>query len=467
MEVKIGLECHVQLNTKTKIFCGCPTYASEKPNSTVCPTCLGMPGSKPRLNKKVFEYGIKAALALKCKLPKETFFSRKTYFYPDMPKNFQITQYETPIAKDGLIKIGKEEKPIRIRRINIEEDPGKLIHVGGDITNAQYVLIDYNRSGIPLLEIVTDPDLSSPEEARIFLDKLRLILEYLKIFDVDAGLMKCDANISIGGGNRVEIKNILGFRAVEKALKFELLRQQRVIKTSKVISQETRHFDEASGVTKSLRIKETEEEYGYIFEPDLPSYDLSEENLKQIEKQIPELPDSRVLRLIKQYKLNKEIANAIVNSDIYVADFFEKCSELYPNSQKIGNWIALEIIEQLNKRNMKFHDLKIKPEDFVALAKMVDNEEVSDLVARRKVILEMVETGSKPVDIVKQKHYMIVKDEGKISEVIREVIKKNKKVVAEYKTGKKEAIHYLVGEVCKKVKVNPKNVLEILEKELA
>lgn len=464
MKAKIGLEVHVQLNTRSKLFCGCPTKATEMPNSYVCETCLGHPGSKPRLNRKALEFATKVALALGCRLPAETFFSRKTYFYPDMPKNFQITQYETPIATDGAVELQK--KTVRIRRINVEEDPGRLVHVGGDITKADYALVDYNRSGIPLLEIVTEPDMSSPEEARAFLDKLRLVLEYLGVFDVDSGIMKCDANISIAGGSRVEVKNILGFRAVEKALKFEALRQQRLLKTKAKIVQETRHFDDLSGVTKALRLKETEEDYGYIFEPDLPVYTLAKQYLDKVKAQLPELPDARISRFVKQYKLNKELANAIVSADKAVADFFERCAELYP-SKRLGRWVALEIIEYMNKMKIRFSELRLNPEHLVELARLVDRNQVSDLVARRRIIPEMLATGKGPKEIAEHKRYSITKDSKKVLAVVKEILVKNKKVVQDLRSGRKEVIHYLVGEVCKRVKADPKEVLRLIRKHLS
>jgi len=260
--MKIGLEIHVQLATKTKLFCSCPNKVSKKPNTLTCDYCLGLPGTKPRLNKKALEYAIKIGLALNCKFPEKTYFSRKSYFYPDMAKNFQITQYEVPFAKDGYVTINihNKEKKIRIRRIQLEEDPARIVHVGGSITEANYVLVDYNRSGIPLCEIVTEPDMENPAEARLFLQKLSSMLQYLDIFNPDVeGSIRVDANISLGE-SRVEIKNISGFKEVEKALNFEVVRQKNLMKKSKEILRETRGWDSVANVTRSLRSKEEEEE---------------------------------------------------------------------------------------------------------------------------------------------------------------------------------------------------------------
>ena len=311
MKVMIGLETHVQLNTKTKMFCGCSIKnIPDEPNSRCCPTCLGMPGSKPSLNRAALDAGVKIALALGCEVSGEVIFSRKTYFYPDMAKNYQITQYEIPIAKEGsfeTIDSNEKAKTIRIRRINLEEDPAKLHHEGGDITTADYVLIDYNRSGIPLCEIVTEPDISSPREARIFLQRLSTALEYLGVFSKGEMSLRTDANVSVEGNNRVEIKNITSFADVEKALDYEIERQSNVIDRGGSIESQTMAWDSKHGVTKAMRKKETEEDYGYIFEPDLVAVDVKIEALKDIRKNLPEMPQQRYERYLARYKLSKEL----------------------------------------------------------------------------------------------------------------------------------------------------------------
>ncbi|MEK6909472.1 MAG: Asp-tRNA(Asn)/Glu-tRNA(Gln) amidotransferase subunit GatB, partial [Candidatus Aenigmatarchaeota archaeon] len=322
MKSVMGLECHVNLLSKSKLFCNSPTdYENYDPNETTCPVCTGMPGSKPSLNKKIVESGLMVAKALNCEISPVMFFSRKSYFYPDMPKNFQITQYEIPLARNGYLQI--TNKKIRIRRIQIEEDPGKLIHVGGSITNAQYVLVDYNRAGMPLIEVVTEPDFENVQEVREFLSKLQSILEHLEVYDASKeASLRVDANISLEGGTRVEIKNITGFVNVEKALSYEIVRQQNLVRMGMQVERETRHFDETTKTTATLRKKETEEDYGYIFEPDLPQFTISEKMVKATEKRMPELPDSRVKRFIKKYTLPENQSQTIVYTDKALADFF-------------------------------------------------------------------------------------------------------------------------------------------------
>ena len=288
IQAVMGLEIHVQLNTNSKLFCSCSTkYEDKQPNEVTCPICLGFPGSKPKVNRAAIDFAILVAKALNCSINSPMFFSRKSYLYPDMPKNFQITQYEIPIAEKGILNI--VDKKIRIRRVHIEEDPGKLIHVGGSITNAKYVLVDYNRSGVPLIEIVTEPDFESTKEVRKFLTKLSSILEYLDAYDPSGeGSLRVDANISLKGGERVEVKNITGFKNVEKALNFEIIRQKNSHNMNVDITRETRHFDAQTNTTASLRKKEFEEDYGYIFEPDLTKIEIDNKWVKGLVDNMPE-----------------------------------------------------------------------------------------------------------------------------------------------------------------------------------
>ena len=315
----IGLEVHIQLKTESKLFCSCPVQA-DTPNTALCPTCLGLPGSKPVVNKKAVEHALRLALALHCKINPESYFSRKTYFYPDMVRNYQITQYEYPLAQEGMLVV--RGKKISIRRIQLEEDPGSLIHEGG-IAHAQHVLIDYNRSGIPLVELVTDPVFTSAKEARDFLEALVVILEYVDVYDAKNFTLRVDTNVSLGKNPRVEIKNITGFRAVEKAIEFEILRQKMAIDQGEKIVQETRHYDADSGDSISLREKETEEDYGYMFDPDLPKMVCDEKKIALIKKNMPELPQQRAERMMKQYQLSEYNAG-IIASEKKMADFFEE-----------------------------------------------------------------------------------------------------------------------------------------------
>jgi len=309
-DVKIGLETHVQLDTKTKLFCSCPNEESEEPNNHVCETCLGHPGSKPRLNEEVVNQAVKASEALDCNVNEDVFFSRKTYFYPDMSKNYQITQYEVPVGENGekLVKVGDEEIEIGIKRIHIEEDPAKMKHVGGNISDSDYTKVDYNRAGTPLIEIVTKPDFTSAEQARAYLQQLAKMLQYLELYHPDSNYsIKSDANISIDGGQRVEVKNITGTSEVEKALNYEISRQKQLKKRGKEVEQQTRSFNSDLAATESLRQKETEEDYGYIFDPDLTRQDLDEELRKEIKNALPELPREKFERFREEYGLKDKL----------------------------------------------------------------------------------------------------------------------------------------------------------------
>ncbi|HID42262.1 MAG TPA: Asp-tRNA(Asn)/Glu-tRNA(Gln) amidotransferase subunit GatB, partial [Archaeoglobaceae archaeon] len=325
-DVVIGLEVHVQLNKlKTKLFCSCSTdYHEDEPNTHVCPVCLGMPGAMPVINEKAIKYAIKVALALNAKVQPFTVFDRKNYFYPDLPKDFQISQYDRPLAWGGYVTIETEEgeKKIFLKRIHMEEDPGKLSYKGS-ITTARYSLIDYNRSGMPLLEIVTEPVMNSPKEARLFLNKLRIILEYLDVFDGSLeGAMRIDANISIRGGGRVEIKNISSFKGVEKALTYEITRQKNLMRRGREIKRETRHFDEVNNITISLRGKEEEQDYRYFPEPDLVPV-VTEEIVEEVKDTIPEMPEQKRIRFIEQYGIGDNFAKVLV-LDSKMADYFEE-----------------------------------------------------------------------------------------------------------------------------------------------
>jgi aspartyl-tRNA(Asn)/glutamyl-tRNA(Gln) amidotransferase subunit B len=346
MTVMIGLETHVQLNTRSKMFCGCanPVNLDEEPqpNTLTCPTCLGMPGSKPRTNRAAIDAGIRLALALECRVEPRFFFSRKTYFYPDMSKNFQITQYEVPLCRDGRMSImaGGRMKRIRITRIHLEEDPAKLVHVGG--LGGKHTLVDYNRSGIPLAEIVTEPDFSSPAEAREFLQKLAAVLEYLGLYDpASRAVFKSDANVSLSGGERIEIKNITGTKEIEQALKYEIARQRNMLSRGVKVRRETRAWNPDVGSTQPLRGKEEEAEYGYIFEPDLARIEVGRQELAKARKALPELPDAKRDRYVRRFGMSGKVAESLV-SDPQVAAFFEEVSGKVgkAGSDVAAAWIA-------------------------------------------------------------------------------------------------------------------------------
>ena len=463
MKVIMGLEVHTRMETKSKFFCSCSTdIDGAEPNSHTCPVCLGFPGSKPAANKKVLDFGTMVARALNCKINQEMFFSRKSYFYPDMPKNFQISQYEIPIASKGWLQLSN--KKIRITRVHLEEDPAKLQHVGGDITSAQYVLVDYNRAGMPLIEIVTEPDFETTKEVREFLAKLSSILEHLEVYDsAKEASLRVDANISIEGSERVEIKNITGFANVEKALNYEIIRHQNLLRMGQKIVRETRHFDAQTKSTASLRKKEFEDDYGYIFEPDLTKIVISNQWINQIK--MPELPDQRAARFMQQYKLREREANIIVYVDKALADFFEACSKLYKGYEQLSFWTVGDLLKNLNANDIAIRQSKITPENFVELLKLIDSGKITGKLAK-EIIKDFVKTGQHPAEIIKRKKIVVIGKTADIEKIVREVVAANKKAYDEFKSGKREVLGFLIGEVMKRTRAaaDPKVVKKIIEK---
>jgi aspartyl-tRNA(Asn)/glutamyl-tRNA(Gln) amidotransferase subunit B len=445
MKVKIGLETHVQLNTRSKAFCGCrnPVNLPEEPepNTLVCDTCIGLPGSKPRANRAMLEDALKVAEALNCRIARETYFSRKTYFYPDMGKNFQITQYEVPLASTGKITVGGRK--VRIRRVHMEEDPSRIVHIGG--LGGRHTLLDYNRAGIPLIEIVTEPDFSSPEEARDFLHKLITILEYLGVYDSDSkAVLKSDANISLAGGKRVEVKNITGTREIEQALKFEIFRQKNLLRRGGRIDQSTRTWDPDTKTTRELRAKETEEDYGYIFEPDLTMLEITREHVSRIRKSLPELPDQKHSRFVRQFRLEPKVAEALV-SELDLANLFEDVAKKV-NPKIASTWIAGYLKKTLNYNDLRFRDSGLKPEWITSLLRMLQKGEFTDRNAEL-VIRRMVEDRKDPQTVMK-KHgigrKISLKGED-LADSIEKVLKNNPQAVRDYKAGEEKALHFLVG----------------------
>jgi len=463
MKVMIGIEIHCQLMTKSKLFCSDST-ASAEPNTNVCPVCLGFPGSKPKINKVALDYGIMVALALNCKINKSMFFSRKSYFYPDMAKNYQITQYEIPLATEGFLEI--DGSKIRIRRVHLEEDPAKLVHVGGDITSAKYVLIDYNRAGIPLLEIVTEPDFTSPKQVREFLEKLSSILEHLGVYDAShEASLRVDANISLEGGERIEIKNISGFADVEKALNYEIVRQKGLLRMNVKVERETRHYDADRRITKSLRKKEYEEDYGYIFDPDLPEIEIDDGWIEQLKKKMPELPDERIKRFVNEYKIQEYQARVIVYTDKYLADFFEECCKIYNNPENAAKWIITYLLKSLNWHNITIRQSKVKPKEFAEFLELMDKGEITERYGK-ELIKDYVDSGISPKKLIEGKVAKI--DDSQVEKIIDDVIKQNIKAVEEYKSGKAKAIEFLIGLILAKTnkQADPKKIREILLKKL-
>ena len=441
-KAKIGLEIHLQLKTASKLFCGCPSRA-DKPNSSLCPICLGMPGSKPVLNKKVLESAIKLGLALNCTIQKENFFSRKTYFYPDMSKNYQITQYEFPLCINGHLKY--KNKLIRIKRVHIEEDPAS-IQYPGTIDKSEYCLIDYNRAGVPLCEIVTEPDLTSAEEAREFLEFLINIIDYLDIYDSKNFTIRVDANVSLPGTQRAEIKNITGFKSVEKAIGFEIIRQKGKLRRNEEFKQETMHFDAATNKVIPLRAKEFEEDYGYIFDPDLPKIVIDVKLIEKIKETIPELPSEKLDRLIKKYDITEETASVLV-SEKEICDLFEESIKKAEKNLTI-NFITVTLKKVLNYNGLKLKETKLTTENFIELLRLIEKNDLTirmgDLLLR-KLVLSKKSTK----ELIKELGFLKIEN---IDNILTKIIEKNKEVVEDYKKGNSKALHFLIGLVLKETK---------------
>ena len=469
-ETVIGLEVHLQLNTKTKIFCGCANRFGEEPNSQTCPVCLGLPGTLPVLNKQALHYAIKVAMALNCRINPTIKFDRKNYYYPDLPKGYQISQHALPIANDGFLRIeaGGKAKEIKIHRAHLEEDAGKLIHD----TSGSYSLVDYNRTGTPLVEIVTDPDLRSPEEAHDYLTKLKLTLQYLEVSDCDMekGSLRCDANISLRPagakelGVKTEVKNMNSFKAVKAALEFEEGRQQKLLDAGERVVQETRLWNEEKGITLSMRSKEEAHDYRYFPEPDLVPFIVEENILSEIKNSLPEFPPEKHSRFMKQYSLTDYDAKILVQ-DRYLADFFEDCSKIFPQPKKVCNWLSGPLLQELNTRRVSIRNFPVKSRDLTDLISLVEKGSISHLTGK-DVLKLMADTGKSPDEIIKEKGLTQVSNESELEKIIEEVLRENPSVVEQIKQGKNSAVGFLVGQSMKKSqgKGNPKIFGELIKR---
>jgi aspartyl-tRNA(Asn)/glutamyl-tRNA(Gln) amidotransferase subunit B len=450
-DVIIGLEIHVQLNRlQSKMFCSCSTaYHDSLPNSHTCPVCLGLPGSLPVINKKAVEYGIKVGLALNCTIEEETLFYRKNYYYPDLPKGFQISQYDYPLATKGHIMIlgdNGAERNIRINRAHMEEDPGRLVHAG-TIDKAKYTMVDYNRCGMPLLEVVTEPDLCSPKEARVFLDKLKSILDYLDVFDgTQEGSMRIDANISLKGGDRSEVKNITGFKGVEKALSYEITRQKNLQRRNIKVVQETRHFDELRNITVSIRSKVGAHDYRYFPECDLAVMRIAPW-VPAIRAALPELPDVKRERFVKQYSLADDHAKSLT-SEIKLANFYEAvASKAAPKLAAV--WIADVLKGELNYRDLGIESFR--EEHMAEIVQMLEQSKISEDGAVQ-IIRELLDKkGSSPQEIVKALGLCKAEDDA-VQKAVREAVAESAAAVADYKAGSERALNFVVGLVMKKTR---------------
>lgn len=457
-EVVIGLEVHVQLTKlRTKMFCSCSSdYRGKEPNTMTCPVCLGLPGTLPVLNKRSIEFAMLLGLALKSEIQPNMFFFRKNYYYPDMTKNFQISQYDkaggVPICVGGELtfNLSNEKKTVHFRRIHLEEDPGRLQY-DGSISTSPFVYVDYNRNGSTLVECVTEPELKSPEEARVFLKKLRSIIEHLGIADLSLeGSMRCDANISYKGHSRVEVKNISSMKEIERALNFEMMRQKQKIKSGQDIVQETRHWDEVRRVTISLRTKETEKDYRYFPEPDLVPITIADAEIERVESLMPELPDARVQRFISQYEIPAYDAEVIVESKA-MADFYEAAVQQYDDPKDVSNWLMGDVSRRLNEDNLDISETKLTPEALVQMLQMIKNGEITGKIG--KTLVKSMLDGNIPADIVKEQNVKRIDDEDLLRQVCDEVFTENASIVEDIKNGKNpRAFEFLVGQIMKKTK---------------
>jgi aspartyl-tRNA(Asn)/glutamyl-tRNA(Gln) amidotransferase subunit B len=463
-KVIIGLEIHAYLNTESKLFCSCPVKEETAlPNSLCCPFCIGHPGAKPVLNEKAVELATKIALALNCEINKEFFFSRKTYFYPDLASNYQITQYEIPVAEKGFIKIAG--KKIRIRRVHMENDPAALVHPHG-MKESAYSLIDYNRSGLPLVEIVTEPDLTTAKEAREFLNALESILSYLNVL-IPETTLKVDCNISINGGNRVEIKNVSGFQAAEKALNFELLRQKRELKVKNKIEQHTRIYNSETGTTIEARKKETEDDYGYIFAPDLVSVKLDEKEIEKIKKEMPELPQQKAKRFEKEYGISEYESNVLC-SDFDLGKLFEKLVEGYADPKLSSQLLTRELLAILNHDSLSLKNIEIKANDLVELIDLMKEGKVSDRNVKQAMINYISGLKENPKTYL-EKNNLLISEEIDVDEIVGKVLEDNVQAIDDYKSGNEKVLNFLAGLIMRQTKgaVKIEEVLEKLKEKMS
>lgn len=475
-EAVIGLEVHTELQTKTKIFCSCRTSFGADPNTNVCPVCLGLPGVLPVLNKKVLEYAVRAGLALNCEISRFSKFDRKNYYYPDLPKNFQTSQFDLPICEHGYldVEVEGEKRRIRITRAHMEEDAGKLVHHGTSITDSDYSLVDYNRTGTPLLEIVSEPDMRSAKEAVAYMEKMRAILQYVGISDcrMEEGSLRCDANVSVRPvgqkelGTKTEIKNINSFKGVERAIEYEAMRQAELLEDGGKVVQETRTWDEKEGVTKSMRTKEEANDYRYFPEPDLVPFTVSDEYIENIRKSLPELPDARKERYMKEFGLSSEDAVFMTN-DKATADYFEAAVDAGADPKACVNWLMGEFASQLSTEGIEIAKAPVSAENLAALLKLISKGTISGKIAK-KVFATMWKEGGNPEEIVKAQGLVQISDTAELSKLVDEVVGKNPKAVEDFKAGKKKAVGALVGQIMKatKGKANPRVINELLNKKL-
>ena len=467
-ETVIGLEVHCQLKTNTKVWCSCDAdYDNKEPNTAVCPICTGQPGALPKLNEKVLDYAIKAALALECEINRESYFDRKNYFYPDSPKNYQITQFFKPYAENGVLKImtnsGKEAS-VGIERIQIEEDTAKSIHTASE------TLLNYNRASVPLIEIISKPEIKNAEEAYAYLNTLKDRLKYTKVSDVsmELGSLRCDANVSVRKkgetklGTRTETKNLNSFKAVVKAIEYETNRQIEVLENGGRVVQETRLWDEENAVTKPMRSKEEAMDYRYFPEPDLPAIIITESRLSNVKDEMPEFADEKAKRFINEYKLN-EMEAATLSSEQELAEYYEQVVKVSDNARLAANWVLTEILRVLKEKNISIEEFSVEPENIGKLIKLIKANTISSKIA--KDVFEILLSENKdPEIIVKEKGLVQITDNSEIEKIVEQVLAENPQSVEDYKAGKSNALKYLVGQSMRlsKGKANPQMINEMI-----
>jgi aspartyl-tRNA(Asn)/glutamyl-tRNA(Gln) amidotransferase subunit B len=498
MEYKIGLEIHCQLTgSKTKLFCSCSSdYRGKDPNSNICPICTGLPGTLPLLNKKAVEFAGMISVALGCNIPEQIMFYRKNYFYPDLPKNFQLTQYNaygvSSIGVDGKVSYrygyggsssnsngknnddGNNNRSVRIRRVQLEEDPGRLVYEGGSMEKSIYTLIDYNRAGVPLVEIVTEPDFSDPRDVREFLNKITSIVEHLGVCDTKLeGSVRCDANISVSGGHRVEIKNVGSFSEVEKALRYEMARQKTMVSRDIEVKAETRHWDDARKVTKESRSKEEEQDYRYFPEPDIPSVLLGDGFILSLEKSMPELPDDRKGRFVSSFGLTSHVAQVLIDNK-ELADFFESAIKIYHSPKELANWIVTDLMgfidekakEKVGGNNNMLSGLNVGPAHIAELAKLVEKNMINRATAKQ-ILSQIVKTGEMPSKVMEKTQASKIDDADILASAISSVFASEPTAVADAKKNP-AAANFLLGKVMQQTRgrADPKAALELIRKKL-
>ena len=474
-ETVIGLEVHVQIKTKTKIFCSCSTEFGSRPNENTCPICLGMPGVLPVLNKRFLESSMRACLATHCTIEPMNRFARKNYFYPDLPKGYQISQFELPLGTNGYININVDgtKKRIGLTRIHMEEDAGKLIH-GEKLGSPGKSYVDFNRTGVPLCEVVSEPDLRSSEEARAYLIELKSILEYTGVSDcnMEEGSLRCDANVSIRPvgqkefGTRTELKNLNSFKFIQKAIEYEVDRQTKILDQGDTVKQETRLYDSDRGETFPMRSKEEAHDYRYFPDPDLVPIMIDETWVEKLRQTIPELPEQKRERFVKSYGI-PEYDTGVLTSSAPLADYFEKCTALFPHPKTISNWMMGDLLRELKKDGRNIVDCPVSPSALVDLLKLIESGTISGNIAKG-IFEEMYQTQKSAGSIVEEKGLKQITDSSAIEKIVAEVLQANPGQVEEFKGGKEKVLGFLVGQVMKasKGKANPAMVNKLLKKKM-